>query len=171
MLRHAVAYVNATTLRDPAILGPMSTTIGARIREARNLGKLARKDVARQAGMAYSTLADLENEASQKTTNIASLAAALGVVPAWLETGTGPMRPSGQVAPDPPAPPLPPAKAEMLADFDLLLEGDQTRIAGEIKRLADVARAYREMFAQASKESNADIYNRLPAELTRKQKA
>lgn len=41
--------------------------------------------------MAYSTLADIENNRTNKCTNIAKIASALGVSPLWLESGTTPM--------------------------------------------------------------------------------
>ena len=70
----------------------MKTTLGHRVREARKARGLSRKSVAISAGMAYSTLADIENDASFTCTRIAQLAQALGVNSLWLETESGPMQ-------------------------------------------------------------------------------
>ena len=70
----------------------MKTTLGHRVREARKARGLSRKLVAIGAGMAYSTLADIENDASFTCTRIAQLARTLGVNSLWLETESGPMQ-------------------------------------------------------------------------------
>jgi transcriptional regulator with XRE-family HTH domain len=66
-------------------------TLGKRCRHARQYFGLKRKDVAKAAGMSYSTLADIENGNSHTSTKIASLSGALGVRAAWLENEDGPM--------------------------------------------------------------------------------
>lgn len=69
----------------------MKTSLGTRVRAARKARSLKRGTVAKLAGMAYSTLADIENDASGACTRIASLASALEVDAVWLETGDGAM--------------------------------------------------------------------------------
>lgn len=69
-------------------------TIGERIRQAREHGpvaKVSRKDLAAAAGIAYSTLADVENGFSDSTTALHRIAKRLKVRVEWLETGKGAM--------------------------------------------------------------------------------
>jgi Predicted transcriptional regulator len=69
-------------------------TIGERIRLARDHGpaaKVTRKDLATAAGIAYSTLADVENGFSDSTTALHRIAKRLKVRVEWLETGKGVM--------------------------------------------------------------------------------
>jgi phage repressor protein C with HTH and peptisase S24 domain len=67
-------------------------SIGSRIREARQAAGLTQKALAQKVGMAQGSLSALETGDSQGTTMIATMAAALGVSPLWLETGRGPMK-------------------------------------------------------------------------------
>lgn len=69
-------------------------TIGERIKQARDdgpAGRVSRKDLAAAAGLAYSTLADIENGYSDSTTALHKIAKRLRVRVEWLETGKGPM--------------------------------------------------------------------------------
>lgn len=65
-------------------------TIGDRIRAERKAQGIERGDLAKSAGIAYTTLADLENGRSKSTTALHKVAKRLGVRPEWLETGKGP---------------------------------------------------------------------------------
>jgi phage repressor protein C with HTH and peptisase S24 domain len=76
-------------------------SIGTRIREARRAAKLTQKALAQKVGMAQASLSELETGESAGTTLVASLAAALGVNPLWLETGKGSMVPVQAPSPDP----------------------------------------------------------------------
>lgn len=75
-------------------------TVGDRIKKARGanglVGKVSRKDLADAVGIAYSTLADLENGYSQGTTVLHKIAKRLGVRVEWLETGKLPMAASDE---------------------------------------------------------------------------
>lgn len=76
------------------------STVGDRIRYARDhgpAGKVKRKELASFAGIAYSTLADVENGNSASTTVLHRIAKRLKVRVEWLETGKGKME---EVAPD-----------------------------------------------------------------------
>lgn len=66
------------------------STIGERIREERERYKLSRDELARHAGIAPTTLSDLELDRSKSTTKLHRIAERLGVRPEWLETGKGP---------------------------------------------------------------------------------
>jgi phage repressor protein C with HTH and peptisase S24 domain len=69
-------------------------TIGCRIKQARAngpAGKVARKDLAAAADLAYSALADIENGYSDSTTQLHKVAKRLRVRIEWLETGKGAM--------------------------------------------------------------------------------
>lgn len=70
-------------------------TVGERIKSAREQHKppIEVKDLARLAGLAPSTIYDLERGDSKGSTKLHRIAEALGVRASWLETGTGPMRP------------------------------------------------------------------------------
>lgn len=64
--------------------------IGQRIRAEREAQKISRVELAKAAGMASSTLSDLELGYSTSTTALHRIAAYLGVRTEWLETGKGP---------------------------------------------------------------------------------
>lgn len=64
-------------------------TIGERIRKEREAQKISRATLARHAGIAVSTLSDLELGLSKGTTVLHKIAARLGVAVEWLETGRG----------------------------------------------------------------------------------
>jgi phage repressor protein C with HTH and peptisase S24 domain len=66
-------------------------SIGTRVKQARKAAKLTQAELASRTGLKQSSISDLEVGKSQGTTFIASLAAALGVNPLWLETGKGQM--------------------------------------------------------------------------------
>jgi len=61
-------------------------------------------ELAGRSSLKQSTISDLEVGKSQGTTYLATLAAALGVSPLWLETGKGPMTSELQVVPTPDSP-------------------------------------------------------------------
>lgn len=84
-----------------SIMEKSLSTVGDRIRYARDhgpAGKVERKELAAFAGIAYSTLADVENGNSASTTVLHRIAKRLKVRVEWLETGKGKME---DVAPDP----------------------------------------------------------------------
>ncbi len=64
-------------------------TIGSRIRTEREAQKVSRADLARSAGIAPSTLSDLELGLSKSTTALHRIASRLQVRSEWLETGRG----------------------------------------------------------------------------------
>ncbi|AWL03381.1 peptidase S24 [Massilia oculi] len=68
-------------------------SIGTRVKQARKAAKLTQIELAKKSNLKQSSISDLEVGKSQGTTNLASLAAALGVSALWLETGKGPMSP------------------------------------------------------------------------------
>jgi len=67
-------------------------SIGKRVREARKDAGLTQQQLAAKVGIKQSTLSELENGESAGTGYVASMAAALGVSPLWLETGKGPRK-------------------------------------------------------------------------------
>lgn len=73
-------------------------SIGNRVKQARKAAKLTQVELAARSNLKQSTISDLEVGKSQGTTYLASLAAALGVSPLWLETGKGAMQPSAAQA-------------------------------------------------------------------------
>lgn len=66
-----------------------SMSIGRRIRAERDARGIDRRKLAKDAGMAYATLAGLENSDQATTTRLHAIAEALGVNPNWLESGRG----------------------------------------------------------------------------------
>ncbi|WP_262071924.1 S24 family peptidase [Stenotrophomonas sp. Marseille-Q5258] len=64
-------------------------TIGNRIRAEREAQKVSRADLARAAGIAPTTLSDLELGLSKSTTQLHRIAQRLKVRVEWLETGKG----------------------------------------------------------------------------------
>jgi phage repressor protein C with HTH and peptisase S24 domain len=78
-------------------------TIGERIKQGRDTGpaaKVTRKDLAAAAGIAYSTLADIENGYSDSTTALHKIAKRLRVRVEWLETGKGPIEATDDGGPE-----------------------------------------------------------------------
>lgn len=69
-------------------LSPM-TTLGARIRAVREERGFEPKELAQRAGLAYSTLMDIENGRQASSTKLHSIASVLRVHARWLETGRG----------------------------------------------------------------------------------
>ena len=63
--------------------------IGERIREEREIQGITRADLAAFAGIAKTTLSDLEAGASKSSSALHKIAERLGVSPRWLETGQG----------------------------------------------------------------------------------
>lgn len=74
---------------------PTAETIGERILKRRKAKGISRGELAKLAGLAYSTLADIENGNQNSTTKLHKVAAALGVRIEWLETGALPMEQLG----------------------------------------------------------------------------
>lgn len=97
-------------------------TLGKRLRAARSRIGMTRKDLADKAGVPYSTLADIENDATGKCTTIAQLSDVLGVAPLWLEIGRRPML-SGAPSTAPTS--LAPDEAALLAAFRSLGDTDR----------------------------------------------
>lgn len=64
-------------------------TIGNRIRAERESQNVTRSDLAKSAGIATTTLSDLELGLSKSTTALHKIAKRLGVRAEWLETGKG----------------------------------------------------------------------------------
>ena len=71
-------------------------SIGNRVKQARKAAKMTQIELAAKSSLKQSTISDLEVGKSQGTTNLASLAAALGVSALWLETGKGSMAPEAR---------------------------------------------------------------------------
>lgn len=66
--------------------------IGQRVREARTAAGMTQPVLAALVGMSQAAISELETGASTTTGYTARLAAALGVVALWIETGRGPRR-------------------------------------------------------------------------------
>lgn len=72
------------------------TTMGARVAKRRKELGMSQAELAKQAGLRQPTISSLERNGSKTSGHCASLAAALGVSPIWLETGEGaPFLPEG----------------------------------------------------------------------------
>lgn len=68
-------------------------SVGTRVRKEREEQGLSRESVAKAAGIAKTTLSDLELGRSQSSAALHRIATALRVRPEWLETGKGSKRP------------------------------------------------------------------------------
>lgn len=69
--------------------GMDNLTLGQRLRKEREEQAVSRQELARYMGIAPTTLADLENDASKSTTKLHLAAERLRVSARWLETGRG----------------------------------------------------------------------------------
>ncbi len=87
MLRNPVGYVNEIPLWNSVEMHDMK--IGSRIRAERESQGISRTELAKFAGIATSTLSDLELGHSRSTTALHKIAERLGVSAQWLETGRG----------------------------------------------------------------------------------
>lgn len=90
--RHAVHLIAGS-----GSVADVTTTFGDRVREARTRRGLSQAELARLAGIAQPTLAQMETGRNEGSKKVALLAAVLGVNPVWLTTGRGP-RDSNDVA-------------------------------------------------------------------------
>jgi phage repressor protein C with HTH and peptisase S24 domain len=70
-------------------------TVGQRVRQVREAAGVSRKELERRTGIGYSTIAELERGGMGTSTKLRSIAEALRVNLAWLETGKGPKEPGG----------------------------------------------------------------------------
>lgn len=97
-LRYSVAGSQRHSVTDFRSNTNMNS-IGTRIRSEREAQKVSRAELARFAGIAATTLSDLELGLSKSTTALHKIAARLGVRPEWIETGKGP-KDAVQLSPD-----------------------------------------------------------------------
>lgn len=70
-------------------------TVGNRIRKRREAKSLERKEFAKLVDIPYSTIAEIENGKQKSSTKLHRIASVLGVRVEWLETGAGPIEPTG----------------------------------------------------------------------------
>lgn len=76
------------------------STLGERLKLARENKKLSQQEVASRAGMSQPTYYKIESGKTKRTTYIHELAQVLGVTPNWLSTGEGEMQTSQQIVDD-----------------------------------------------------------------------
>lgn len=107
--------------------------IGERIRVARKALGLTQEELGIKAGMAQSTISELERGDSAKTFSAVALAAALEVNAHWLETGLGRME---AVAP-PPRLALVPNPPKRFLQWVLI---DEAAMLSEYRQLTDDAK-------------------------------
>lgn len=69
-------------------MNPMET-IGDRVKRLRKAKGVERKDLARDSGLSYTMVSDLESGKARSTTKLHRIAAVLGVDVRYLETGKG----------------------------------------------------------------------------------
>lgn len=67
-------------------------TLRQRLKAARDEAGLTQPELAARAGVAQSTIGNIEAGTRKRPRELLSIAAALGVNPEWLETGDGPMK-------------------------------------------------------------------------------
>lgn len=94
---------------------------------------------------------------------ILPLSEILGVSPAWLASRKD--DPELRDAPPVPKEQMSAEEQKLLEDYRLLLEEDQHRLALEIRRLADIARAYREKFGSKTADKER-VEQHLPPAMT-----
>lgn len=102
--------------------------IGARIRKRRKERGLRVEELAKAAGIATTTLYDLERGDSHSTTRLHHIAAALRCNVEWLENGRGPVESPGRVA----------EAAPVLYDMTISPEG--VRVGREWEKLREPVR-------------------------------
>lgn len=94
-LRHSVTQGQRVPVTEFRLNAEMET-IGDRIRRIRTKKGISRKTLERETGLAYSTIADIENGNQRSSTRLHKIAQALGVTIEELEDGT--------MSPEPPIP-------------------------------------------------------------------
>jgi transcriptional regulator with XRE-family HTH domain len=82
------------------------STIGDRLKQAREALGLSQGDVAGKAGVSQGTIGNLESGLRKNPRELLAIAAAVGVSPVWLKTGKHDALPA-TIATDTPAHPLP----------------------------------------------------------------
>lgn len=88
-----VPIINVNRNSDARLYQNVGMSVGNRLKEARREAGLTQIQLGKRVGMSQASISDLENGESAGTTNIATLAAVLGVSPLWLQEGRGPKRP------------------------------------------------------------------------------
>lgn len=83
------ASLNTFVMQQGDAIDPMEH-VGARLRFARKLSGLSQKELAQRAGVAQSTIANIESGARDKPREIVAICGALNVNAEWLMTGKGP---------------------------------------------------------------------------------
>lgn len=68
----------------------ITSTVGTRVKEAREEAGISQTGLAKKLGLAQATICGLEKGASKGTQHIAKIALLLNVSALWLETGRGP---------------------------------------------------------------------------------
>lgn len=76
------------------------STLGERLRQARENKNLTQQEVAERAGMSQPTYYKIESGKTKRTTYLNDLARVLGVNPEWLATGQGSMQTNQQIVDD-----------------------------------------------------------------------
>jgi transcriptional regulator with XRE-family HTH domain len=88
-----VPIIDVNRNSDASLYHNGGMSVGNRLREARKEAGLTQAELGTKVGMTQVSISDLENGKSAGTTNIATLAAVLGVSPLWLQEGRGPKKP------------------------------------------------------------------------------
>lgn len=82
---------------------------------------------------------------------IPSVCEALGIEPVYLLFGIDEkFTPARQIVSE--------EDADFIADFNMILEEDQTRIRAEVKKMADIARAYQEKFGKSAENDRVKSF-------------
>ncbi len=76
------------------------SSLGERLKQARENKQLSQQEVAERAGMSQPTYYKIESGKTKRTTYLNDLARVLGVNPEWLATGQGSMQTNQQIVDD-----------------------------------------------------------------------
>lgn len=119
-------------------------TLGGRLKWARKKRQLSQAALAALAGVSQGTVGNIEAGIRDKPRELLSLAAALKVSPAWLETGKGDWEESAKTQPKAGSvfEEMTEDEILLLKNFRAMLDDDQKHFSEEIASRAAKMRAY-----------------------------
>ena len=88
-LQNSVAQRNSILLQDSVTVPPMDTTVGDRVRMARQAKGLTMNELAKAIGKKESYISELERGGIKRGSQLYRIADVLGAPLSWLESGTG----------------------------------------------------------------------------------
>ncbi len=118
------------------------TTLAGRVKWARKKRELSQAALAKAAGVSQGTIGNVESGERKKPRELVSIARALRVFPAWLDTARGDW--DASAAPESIFDALTEDEKELLENFRSLMDEDRDELRAEIEHRAEKIRTHME---------------------------